>query len=41
MAVNLFRPTEAKNVLFLFSRHDVRQVHEKFSSRRFERAIVC
>ena len=34
-----FRPPEPKNVWFLLSRHDVRRVHEKFSSRRFERAI--
>ena len=33
-----FWPSEAKNVWFLPSRHDVRRVHEKFSSRRFERA---
>ena len=36
-----FRPPELKNVLFLLSRHDVREVHEKFSSRRFERADGC
>ena len=36
-----FRPPEHKNVWFLLSRHDVRQVHEKFSSRRFERADGC
>ena len=35
---NLMRP---KNVSFLLSRHDVRRVHEKFSSRRFERADNC
>ena len=34
-----FRLPEPKNVCFLLSRHDVRQVHEKFSSRRFGRAI--
>ena len=34
----LFWPAEPKNVSFLLSRHDVRRVHEKFSSRRFERA---
>ena len=33
-----FWPPEPKNVWFLLSRHDVRRVHEKFSSRRFERA---
>ena len=36
-----FWPPEPKNVWFLLSRHDVRRVHEKFSSRRFERAIGC
>ena len=36
-----FRPPEPKNVWFLLSIHDVRRVHEKFSSRWFERAICC
>ena len=36
-----FRPPEDKNVSFLLSRHDVRRVHEKFSSCRFERAHGC
>ena len=36
-----FRNPEPKNVRFLPSRHDVRRVHEKFSSRRFERADGC
>ena len=36
-----FRPPEPKNVWFLLSRHDVSRVHEKFSSRRFERADGC
>ena len=36
-----FRPSEAKNVWFLLSRHDVRRVHEKFFSCRFERAHGC
>ena len=36
-----FRPPEPKNVWFLVSRHDVRRVDEKFSSRRFERADGC
>ena len=31
-----FRPPEPKNVWFLLSRHNVRRVDEKFSSRRFE-----
>ena len=34
-----FPPPEPKNVWFLLSRHDVRRVHEKFFSRRFERTI--
>ena len=34
-------PPKPKNVWFLFSRHDVTRVHEKFSSRRFERAYGC
>ena len=36
-----FRRPERKSVWFLLSRHDVRRLHEKFSSRRFERAIGC
>ena len=36
-----FRPPEPKNVWFLLSRHDVRRVDEKFSSRRFERDGGC
>ena len=36
-----FWPPEPKNVWFLLSRHDVPRVHEKFSSRRFERADGC
>ena len=36
-----FWPPEPKNVWFLLSRHHVRRVHEKFSSRRFERADGC
>ena len=32
---------EPKNVWFLLSRPDVRRVHEKFSSRQFERADGC
>ena len=38
MAVKLISAFWAKNVWFLLSRHDVRRVHEKFSSRWFERA---
>ena len=36
-----FRSPEPKNVWFLLSRHDVRRVDEKFSSRRFERDCGC
>ena len=36
-----FSPPELKNVWFLLSRHDVRRVHEKLFSRRYERAIGC
>ena len=36
-----FRPPELKNLWFQLSRHDVRRVHEKFSSCRFERSIGC
>ena len=36
-----FRHPEPKNVWFLLSRHDVRGIHEKLSSRRFERADGC
>ena len=36
-----FRQPEPKNVWFLLSRHDVRPVHEKFSSCGFERAHIC
>ena len=32
---------EPKNKLFLLCRHDVRRVHEKFSSRRLQRADGC
>ena len=39
--LNSFRPPEPKNVLFLLSRHDVREVHEKYSSRRFRLADAC
>ena len=39
MGVRLISVSWAQNVWFLLSRHDVRQVHEKFSSRRFGRAI--
>ena len=41
MAVRFFSVLYPKNVLFLLSRHDVRRVHEKFSSPGFERAIGC
>ena len=36
-----FRPFEPKNVWFILSRHDVRRVHEKLFSRRFERTDGC
>ena len=36
-----FLPPVPKNVWSLLSRHDIRRVHEKFSSRRFERADGC
>ena len=36
-----FWPPDPKNVSFLLSRHDVRRVHETFSSRRFGRADGC
>ena len=36
-----FRPPENKNVWIPLSRHDVRRVHEKFSSRRFLQANGC
>ena len=39
--LNWFRLLEPKNVWLPLSRHDVRQVDEKFSSRRFERAFCC
>ena len=36
-----FRPPEPRDVWFLLSGQDVRRVHEKFSSRRFERTFGC
>ena len=41
MAVRLISASLARKRLFLLSRHDVRLVHEKFSSRRFEQAHGC
>ena len=41
MAVRLILALWAKNVWFLLSRHDVRRIHEKFSSLRFERVDGC
>ena len=38
MAVRLILASRVQNVWFQLSRHDVRRVHEKFSSQRFERA---
>ena len=36
-----FSPPQPKNVWFLLSRYDVRKVHEKLFSRRYERVIGC
>ena len=36
-----FRPHEPKKVWFLLSGHDIRKVHEKLFSRRYERAVGC
>ena len=41
MAVRLILASWAKKRWFLLCRHDVRRVHEKFSSRRFVRADGC
>ena len=42
MAVRLILASWAqKQVWFLLCRHDVRRVHDKCSSRRFERGIGC
>ena len=41
LLLDSFWPPERKNVWFLLCRHDVLRVHEKYSSRRFERAIGC
>ena len=41
MAVRHIFASRAKGKCFLLCRHDVRRVHEKFSSRRFERANGC
>ena len=41
MVLDSFRSPEPENVWFSLSRHDVRRVDEKFSSRRFERADGC
>ena len=41
MIVKLIWHPEPKNKWFLLCRHDVRRVHEKFSSRRFDRSIGC
>ena len=38
MAVRLILASWAQKRLILLSRHDLRRVDEKFSSRRFERA---
>ena len=39
--LDTFPSPEPKNVWFLLSRHDVRRVHEKLFSLRYERAIGC
>ena len=36
-----FSPPEPKNVWFLLSKHDIRRVHEKHFSRRYERTFRC
>ena len=41
LAVRIISASWAQKRLILLSRHDVRRVHEKFSSRRFEQAIGC
>ena len=41
LAVRLILACWTRKRLMLLSRHDVRRVHEKFSSRRFERADGC
>ena len=41
LLLHSFRPPEPKNAPFLLSRHDVRRVHQKFFSRRFEGADGC
>ena len=41
MAVRLILASWAQKKWFLLCRHDVRRVHEKFSSRRFEGADGC
>ena len=41
LLLDSFWPPERKNVWFPLCRHDVLRVHEKYSSRRFVRAIGC
>ena len=41
MAVRLILASWVQKQVILLCRHDVRRVHEKFSSRRFERADGC
>ena len=41
MPVRLISASLAERGLILLSRHDVRRVHEKFSSRRFEEGNSC
>ena len=40
MLLDSFRPPEPQNVWILLSKHVVRRVHEKFSSRRFEQLMA-
>ena len=41
ISFRIISASEPKNVWFLLSRHEVRRVREKFSSRRLERADSC
>ena len=41
LAVILILASGPENIWFLLSRHNVRRVHDKFSSRRFELAKGC
>ena len=41
LAVIFILASWPENIWFLLSRHNVRRVHDKFSSRRFELAKGC